>query len=99
MEAERDVDAEVDPDERAFAFPPGGGATIPFAKDSEEARAIQAVIEEADRERAAASGRVEAERDVNAEVDPNESPSLFRRAAARLSRSRRTARKRARSRR
>jgi hypothetical protein len=74
VEAERDVNAEVDPNESPFALPPGSGATIPFAKDSEEARAIQAVIEETERERSAASGRVEAERDVNAEVDPNESP-------------------------
>jgi hypothetical protein len=56
VEAEKDVSAEVDPDESPFARPPGGGATIPFAKDSEEARAIEAVIEEAERERSAASG-------------------------------------------
>jgi hypothetical protein len=57
MEAERDVSAEVDPDESPFARPPGGGATIPFAKDSEEARAIDAVIKQADRERAAAEAQ------------------------------------------
>jgi hypothetical protein len=56
VEAEKDVSAEVDPDESPFARPPGGGATIPFAKDSEEAPAIEAVIEEAERERSAASG-------------------------------------------
>lgn len=57
MEAEREVNAEVDPNEIAFALPPGSGATIPFAKDSEEARAIQAVIEETERERPAGSQR------------------------------------------
>jgi hypothetical protein len=57
--------AEVDPDESPFALPPGSGATIPFAKDSEEARAIEAVLQEAERERPAASG---------AEVDPDDSP-------------------------
>lgn len=71
MEAERDVSPEVDPNEYAFARPPGGGATIPFAKDSEEARAIAAVIEEAERERSAAS---ETEKDVSADVDLDESP-------------------------
>ena len=46
---------EVDPDESPFAVPPLSG--LPFGKDSEEARAIAAVIEEAERERSAASDR------------------------------------------
>jgi hypothetical protein len=71
VEAERDVSPEVDPNEYAFARPPGGGATIPFAKDSEEARAIAQVIEEAERERSAVS---KAEKNVSVDVDLDESP-------------------------
>ena len=47
---------EPDPDASPFERPPIAG--IPFGKNSEEARAIRRVIEQADRERAAAaSGR------------------------------------------
>jgi hypothetical protein len=46
---------EPDPDESPFEL--GAVAGMPFDKDSEEARAIRAVIEEGDRERAARSGR------------------------------------------
>jgi hypothetical protein len=47
---------EPDPDSSPFERPPIAG--IPFGKNSEEARAIRRVIEQADRERAAAaSGR------------------------------------------
>ena len=43
---------EPDPDSSPFELPAIEG--IPFDDDSEEARAIQRVIEDADRERAAA---------------------------------------------
>lgn len=42
----------LDPDESPFELPPIEG--LPFSKDSEEARAIREVIEEAERERASA---------------------------------------------
>ena len=45
----------VDPNESPFELQAIEG--LPFAKDSEEARAIREVIEEADRERAASSTR------------------------------------------
>lgn len=44
----------VDPDESPFAVPPIEG--LPFDDDSEEARAIARVIEEAERRRAGTSG-------------------------------------------
>ncbi len=44
--------SEPNPDESPFELPPIEG--IPFSKDSEEARAIREVIEQADRERALA---------------------------------------------
>ena len=44
---------EPNPDESPFELPPIEG--IPFSKDSEEARAIREVIEQADRERAGLS--------------------------------------------
>jgi len=40
---------DVDPNDSPFEMPPIEG--IPFDQDSEEARAIRRVIEEADRER------------------------------------------------
>jgi hypothetical protein len=43
--------ATVDPDESPFERPPIEG--LPFDDDSEEARAIERVIEEAERRRAA----------------------------------------------
>ena len=43
--------SEPNPDESPFELAPIEG--IPFSKDSEEARAIREVIEQADRERAA----------------------------------------------
>jgi hypothetical protein len=46
--------SEPDPNESPFESPPVEG--IPFAKDSEEARAIRRVIERADAKRAASSG-------------------------------------------
>lgn len=39
----------IDPDDSPFALQEIAG--LPFAKDSEEAKAIRAVIEQADRER------------------------------------------------
>lgn len=45
----------VDPDDSPFPAPPIEG--LPFPKDSEEARAIRRVIEEADREETERSGR------------------------------------------
>lgn len=45
---------EPNPDESPFELQAVEG--MPFDKDSEEARAIRAVIEEGDRERAARSG-------------------------------------------
>jgi hypothetical protein len=41
---------EPDPNESPFELPPIEG--LPFSKDSEEARAIREVIEQAERERA-----------------------------------------------
>jgi hypothetical protein len=49
--SEVDERREPDPDESPFELQAIEG--LPFDKDSEEARAIQAVIEEGDRERAA----------------------------------------------
>jgi hypothetical protein len=48
---ERPVPATPAPDESPFELPPIEG--LPFDDDSEEARAIREVIEEADRERTA----------------------------------------------
>jgi hypothetical protein len=55
---------EPDPDESPFEL--GAVAGLPFGKDSEEARAIRAVIEANDRERAARAGQ--------SEPDPDDSP-------------------------
>ena len=44
---------EPDPNDSPFELPAIEG--IPFSKDSEEARAIREVIEQADRERAASA--------------------------------------------
>jgi hypothetical protein len=55
---------EPDPDESPFEL--GAVAGLPFGKDSEEARAIRAVIEQDDRARAA--------RSRSREPDPDESP-------------------------
>jgi hypothetical protein len=55
---------EPEPEETLFELQAIEG--LPFDKDSEEARAIQAVIEEDDRERAA--------RSAGREPDPDESP-------------------------
>ena len=44
------IEHGIDPDSSPFELPAVEG--IPFDKDSDEARAIQRVIEEADRERA-----------------------------------------------
>lgn len=46
---------EPDPDASPFEVPAVEG--IPFGKDSEEARAIRRIIEQADRERAVAASR------------------------------------------
>jgi hypothetical protein len=54
LEAEKDVLGEIDPNESPFATPPI--TSLPAPKDSEEARAIDAIIEEAERERSAGSG-------------------------------------------
>jgi hypothetical protein len=51
MASEPDQAREPDPDESPFAVPAVEG--IPFGKDSEEARAIRRVIEDAEAERAA----------------------------------------------
>jgi hypothetical protein len=42
-------DPQLDPDESPFELPPIEG--LPFADDSEEAKAIRRVIEQANRER------------------------------------------------
>ena len=47
--------AEPDPNTSPFELPPIEG--IPFSKDSEEARAIREVIEQADRERAGTAAK------------------------------------------
>lgn len=52
-----DVEGQREPDADESPFELGAVAGLPFDKDSEEARAIQAVIEEGDRERAARAGR------------------------------------------
>lgn len=56
MADEHDKEAvpAVDPDESPFAVPPIEG--LPFDDDSEEARAIARVIEEAERRRAGTGG-------------------------------------------
>ena len=51
---QRQRPSEPHPNESPFELPPIEG--IPFSKDSEEARAIREVIEQADRER---SGRTQ----------------------------------------
>ena len=48
-ETERTADETFDPEESPFALEPI--ATLPFRKGSEEARAIERVIADADRER------------------------------------------------
>lgn len=50
-ERESHVPEGIDPDESPFEL--GEIAGLPFAKDSEEARAIEQIIREADAERAA----------------------------------------------
>jgi hypothetical protein len=50
---EDEVVAAVDPDESPFELPAIEG--LPFSDDSEEARAIERVLEEAAKERGAAS--------------------------------------------
>jgi hypothetical protein len=49
--SDRDQAPEPNPDDSPFELPPIEG--IPFSKDSEEARSIRAVIEQADSERSA----------------------------------------------
>lgn len=49
MATEEIHDQEVDPEASPFGLPPIEG--LPFDRDSDEARAIRRVIEEADRER------------------------------------------------
>ena len=53
MATEQEAKPEPSPNDSPFAVPPVEG--IPFPKDSEEARAIRDVIEQADRERATAA--------------------------------------------
>ncbi len=52
MATEKHPASEPDPNESPFELPPIEG--IPFGRDSEEAHAIKRVIEESERERAAA---------------------------------------------
>jgi hypothetical protein len=59
----RDVEERREPDLDESPFELGAVAGLPFDKDSEEARAIRAVIEKGDRERAARSGRREPDLD------------------------------------
>ena len=49
------LDHDVDPEASRFALPPIEG--LPFDRDSDEAKAIRRVIEEADRERSRKDAR------------------------------------------
>jgi hypothetical protein len=51
IENKPEGNSEPNPDDSPFELPPIEG--IPFSSDSEEARSIRAVIEQADSERAA----------------------------------------------